>query len=165
MMNDTQILVASNGRVAQVRVVGRGTFACSQTLAEYAMQVIASGVNYFLVDLAECPSMDSAFMGTLTKISTRLLRQNQPAVEVVNASEKNAKLLAGLGLKHLFLFTTAANQGEPGWNALAARAPANPEELKKLQRHILEAHEILGEADPENVPRFKNVIECLKKGL
>jgi len=162
-MSDAQILVATNDKTAQVRIVGRATYACSQSLREFATKVIEAGVDRFLVDLSQCVTMDSTFMGTLAMIVTRG-RAQSVVVEAVNASDKVRKLLIGLGLKKLFTFSRTTSEASD-WTALCERTVEGEADELAMQKAILEAHEALVEVDPENAPRFKDVLEFLKRDI
>ena len=66
------ILVGTADRVVWVRVEGKGSFLNSTGLKEFAKEMTNRGYREFVVDLHNCPLMDSTFMGTLTGVALRL---------------------------------------------------------------------------------------------
>lgn len=159
-MSDARILVAADDKTAQVRVQGRATFAISQDLRDFGLQMIEEAdLQRFLVDLSDCTTMDSTFMGVLAMIGVKGRARKMP-VEIVNASDTSKKLLNGLGLRKLFVFSETEGD-EVDWQTLSAARPDD----RRQQQTILESHETLMEVDPENVPKFRDVVDFLKAGL
>ena len=161
-MTGTRIQVATDRKIAQLRVAGKATFNSAQSVREFALKMLDAGVKRVLVDLSECVTMDSTFMGVLALTVVRG-RERQVTVEIVNANDNVKKLLASLGLKRLFVFSQTRSP-EVDWTALCQAKADNAEALGQ-QRTILEAHETLMQVDPENVPKFKDVVEFLRSDL
>jgi anti-sigma B factor antagonist len=139
-----------------IRVEGKGTFTNSPCLKEFAVKMIGDGRRGFVVDLKNCPSMDSTFMGTLAGISMRLEDSGGGNLWVVNTNERNAELLDGLGISALFSETPP-----PMVNAAVAPVEAAPAD-KAITREVMrEAHEACIKANPENAEKFKDVLEHL----
>src|SRR5688500_16405669 len=78
------------------------------------------GYRQFVLDLKECPGLDSTFMGTRAGIALRLREIGQGELRVTNLNERNRDLLANLGLDQLFPME------EPGSAEGAAGAAAAP---------------------------------------
>src|ERR1043165_1280780 len=91
-----------SGPEVWIRVEGRGSFQNSPALKEFTRRLMEDGRREFVVDLKNCPAMDSTFMGTLAGLAIRLREAGGGALWVVNRNERNAELLAGLGLDPLF---------------------------------------------------------------
>ena len=72
MNSQTFIQVGFNERTVWVRVSGRGSFQNSGPLKDFAKEMLARGYKSFVIDLGECPVMDSTFMGTLAGIALKL---------------------------------------------------------------------------------------------
>jgi anti-sigma B factor antagonist len=147
-----------------IRVEGKGSFLNSTGLKEFAKEMINRGFREFIVDLKNCPVMDSTFMGTLTGIALRLGELGQGKVRVINLNERNCDLLCNLGLDRLLTMDRGA----------AAVPPVPPQEPLPINgaddktacaRTMLEAHEACVEANPENAAKFKDVLEFLKHDL
>jgi len=108
--------------------------------------------------------MDSTFMGVLAMVGCKG-RQKSCPIEIVNIDQVKRKLLKGLGLERLFIFshTTTTNVN---WESLC-NTTSDAQDGTQLEkaRSILEAHEALVDVDKKNKPKFKNVIEFLKEDI
>lgn len=157
--DDLQAAVA--GDKVFIRVIGRGSFKISATLKQFIAEVSEEyPVATVVIDLAECVGLDSTFMGVLAGLSRRL-KQNGQTLELINLSEKNARLLATLGVNQVIAHYSHSHGHEMPDKA-AEPLPTASVTKKELAETALEAHETLVELSEENRPRFKRVIEYLK---
>lgn len=167
MPEETSILVGRFGDLLWVRVSGRGTFANSPALKSLISGSVNDGIASFVIDLEECPVMDSTFMGTLTSAAI-LLRDRRPsgALMVVNANERNQGLLESLGLDQVFeVDREGAAHPEVRAkvaDALLAAVPGGSLSQQDHASHVLEAHEVLSETSPANRERFRDVVTYLR---
>lgn len=157
-------------KVAWVRVGGKGNLHNSPRLLSFAKLMIAKGEKRIVIDLEDCPVMDSTFMGTLTGISRRLRKVEGGELEVINANERNQDLIESLGLDFILTLDTEGKTWGAEREAISkqfreAAVELEPEDLSKEERteFILEAHENLTEANPENIPMFEDVIQYLRQ--
>jgi anti-sigma B factor antagonist len=160
MKPGSEILVSCADRTVWVRVEGNGSSANSAALRNFAKEMIQGGACEFIVDLSNCPAMDSTFMGTLAGISLWLGELGEGSLTVVNLNERNVESLCSLGLDQLLNVRVSP---------LKKSGPALPipsEEGSAAQAQtILEAHEALIKTSPENFPKFKDVIRYLEEEL
>ena len=154
------ILVGTANRTVWVRVEGKGTFLNSTGLKEFSKEMINRGHRDFVVDLRNCPLMDSTFMGTLASIGLALRGLGQGELRAINLNERNRDLLTNLGLDQLF---TLGGKEE----AAVRTKPLEEEPVDKLAQTqtMLEAHEACVAADGANAAKFKDVIDYLKQDL
>ena len=160
MKAGSKILVSCVDRIVWIRVEGNGSSSDSTALKEFAREIIHRGAREFIVDLRNCPVMDSTFMGTLAGISLRLRELGQGRLYVVNLNERNAESLRSLGLDQLFNVRVSAMEED----GQALQIPPKKGRTARAQT-MLEAHEALIKAVPENLPKFKDVIEYLTEEL
>ena len=80
---------------------------------------------------------------------------------MVNIGDPKRKLLKGLGLEKLFVFTQT-KKTEKNWDDLneKGKETKNSDKLK-LSKTMLDAHQALVEIDSKNADKFKDVIEYL----
>ena len=132
----------------------------STALKDFAKEMIHRGALEFIVDLKDCRLMDSTFMGTLAGISLSLGKLGEGCLSVVNLNERNAESLCSLGLDHLFNVSVSMRKGEGQSHPVPVR------EYRSAQaRTMLEAHEALIKTSPENLQKFKDVIQYLEEEL
>jgi anti-anti-sigma regulatory factor len=149
-----------------VKVEGKGNFLNSGNLKEFAREMVARGYREFVVDLEHCVMMDSTFMGTMAGVALRLRELGHGHLHVVHAGERSRDLLSGLGLDQIFSIHANGSENAPQCEALEAPAAPAPADQKQEQaRQMLDAHEALVAAAPENFSRFKDVLEYLKQDL
>ncbi len=158
------ILVGVQQGEVWVRVDGRGTFANSTGLRQFAKEMTKRGHRQFHVDLSCCSLMDSTFMGTLAGIALHLRDEGGGIVYIHHANERNHDLLRGLGLDHILTLTDACVN--PSFTDQTSAPCASKEDPAVTQaRTVLEAHEALIKADPENIAKFKDVLDYLRQDL
>jgi anti-sigma B factor antagonist len=152
-------------RGVHVKVEGKGSFQNSPALKEFSKQMLERGYRFFVVDLQGCPVMDSTFMGTLAGIALRLREFGNGTLLVRNANERNSDLLRNLGLNNLFEVESKPSELTDG---VVEAAPLDADRTigrADQAECMIEAHEALVDADPENLARFKDVLEYLKQDL
>jgi anti-anti-sigma factor len=157
------ILVGTADRVVWVRVEGKGSFLNSTGLKEFAKEMTNRGYREFVVDLHNCPLMDSTFMGTLTGVALRLREIGQGGLRVVNLNERNRDLLTNLGLDQLITLDLPPD-GRAEQRAQQV-LPIEPVDKHARAETMLEAHEDLVAANPTNKAKFKDVLEYLRQDL
>lgn len=163
MSTNSSILVSADNKTVWIKVEGKGSFLNSGGMKEFSKKMVNRGHREFVVDLKNCPVMDSTFMGTLAMIALRLREIGQGNLRVINLNERNHDLLTNLGLDQLF--TLGGEDGEAGANAPQKPLDGEPTGKTAQAQTMLEAHEALVEADSTNLTKFKDVLEYLKQDL
>ena len=161
----SSIQVGVNGDAVWVKVEGKGNFLNSGNLKEFTREMVNRGYREFVVDLENCQMMDSTFMGTMAGVALRLKELGHGHLHVVHCGERSRSLLTGLGLDQIF--DIHANGAAAPQCELLQRDKANgaTEEKKQVNADMLDAHEALCEAVPQNLSRFKDVLDYLKQDL
>ncbi len=163
---ESSIQVGVNGPAVWMKVEGKGSFLNSGSLKEFAREMLDRGYREFVIDLAHCAMMDSTFMGTMASVALRLKELGRGHLHVVHCGNRSHELLSGLGLDQIFdIHVNGATT--PECEELPRRANGESREDKKQEQAqtMLEAHEALCEAAPENLFRFKDVLDYLKQDL
>jgi anti-sigma B factor antagonist len=161
----SSIQVGVNGKAVWVKVEGKGNFLNSGNLKEFAREMVQRGYREFVVDLEHCAMMDSTFMGTMAGVALRLKELGHGHLHVVHCGTRSRELLTGLGLDQIFQIH-ANGSSAPQCEILSSALPAEAAAQKKEQaQQMLDAHEALCEAAPENFSRFKDVLDYLKQDL
>jgi anti-anti-sigma factor len=161
----SSIQVGVNGPAVWVKVAGKGSFLNSGNLKEFAREMIQRGYRKFIVDLNDCATMDSTFMGTMAGVALRLKELGGGDLRVVHCPPRSHELLSGLGLDQIFSIQSNGSQA-PACLLLKPSEPTSANEQKSEQKKdMLDAHEALCQAAPENLLRFKDVLDYLKQDL
>lgn len=163
-----QCAVLDGGEVAIVRLQGRGSFLNSMPFKQFADHLAKQGKpREFIVDLAECETMDSTFLGVLAAISIGQERGGRPRVVVLNASDHVVRLLRTLGLLRLVdteggaAASSTARVNDADFQAATGPAASHDERVS----HALEAHKLLCEIEAGNKAQFQSVIQSLEASL
>lgn len=165
-MSSNAITVCLEGKRSFIRVGGKGSFQNSPELKTFAMEMINRGGREFVLDLEDCPVMDSTFMGVLTGIALRLMQLGQGQLTVININERNRDLLSNLGLDQL-LQVHEDDGGLDDSEAVCQEQALESHEMSKEERAelMLVAHEDLSKLSEENERKFKDVVEFLRQDL
>lgn len=170
-MND-KILVTVDSDTAFIKVEGRGTYIVAPELKKFCFDQIARGVCKIILDMNECQTMDSTFMGVMAGISMRLRDLNEHTFMVINLTPKTKELLEVLGLTNLIdcylkgaVADVVSTQASEQIN-LAKREELTPFKDKKITAKVmLKAHQDLIKANNNNQLKFENVINYLSKEI
>jgi anti-sigma B factor antagonist len=110
--------------------------------------------------------MDSTFMGTMAGMALRLKELGQGRLHVIHCGERSRELLSGLGLDQIFDIH-ANGAVAPQCELLKKNGGTEKLEAQKREQAgtMLAAHEALCEAAPENLTKFKDVLEYLRQDL
>jgi anti-sigma B factor antagonist len=156
-------LVNSESDPVLIKVRGRASFQSSHLIKGFFERTIREGRRRFAVDFAECGGMDSTFLGVLASTAIEL-RRVVPRGSLVfcRLGTRNLELVRNLGLHRLATVdcgeSCPVDSNEPGRQLEGQRLS----EIE-MARLVLEAHQKLVEADPENLGKFRDVIDELQR--
>jgi anti-anti-sigma regulatory factor len=158
-MKESDILIAQEGGTYRIKIDGRANFEYGPPLRNLAKNLENENFEMISINLANCTGMDSTFMGILAMLGLRA-KKIDASMEIVNAGETNVALLKGLGLKNLFSFVDREEDKVFNWS----KAGKEGEKLETAEA-VVDAHDTLMDVAPENVPKFKTVVDFAKKDL
>src|SRR5205814_1580468 len=163
---DSSIQVGVRGPTIWVKVEGRGSVLNSGNMKEFASEMLDRGYREFVVDLADCAMMDSTFMGKMASVALRLKELGRGHLHIVHCGNRSQQLLSGLGLDQIFDIHSDGI-GAPECEALeqASRSQTLDSQKKEQTETMIKAHEALCDAAPENIFRFKDVLDFLRQDL
>jgi len=159
--------------IAVVRLTGRGNFQNSVPLKRFADHLQAAGrPRQFILDLGNCETMDSTFLGVLASVSIAQAKGGRSKVIIVHANDHVKKLLKTLGIAKLVEIHDSGSRDTQQDEEAIARAEGNmkPAESSPVSRVdqicvTLEAHKTLAKVDHDNELRFQTVIQYLEESL
>jgi anti-sigma B factor antagonist len=159
---NTAFFVDAYSDPAIVKIRGRVSFINSGPLRDFFTQVIKADKRRFIIDFAECTSMDSTFLGILAGAALEL-RKAQPSGSVIlcRLGARNLELVRNLGLHRLMTVDAGDRSLEFDKQTAALETREGKAELENAKL-VLEAHENLIEADERNRNKFQDVVSFLK---
>jgi anti-sigma B factor antagonist len=175
--NLTNLLVALVDHAAVVKVNGRANFTTSVAFKRLVTELQERGFGNFVLDLSECITMDSTFLGVLAGTALKLSELNNsgqngapgnaPApwhLRLLNPNQRVSDLLDNLGISELFWTLRCEPPG-----AAVAEYHSSSEQIQptreELSKTCLEAHQLLMDLNPRNIPKFKDVTQFLAEDL
>jgi anti-sigma B factor antagonist len=156
------LLVAVQDNVALIRIIGRASFTFSVPFKTLIHELRQRGFLRFVLDLTECVTMDSTFLGVMAGLVLRGTDEPPIALELLNPSDRVADLLENLGIAHLFKVQKGPAPLESQFDSAHDQQSPTREELTETS---LEAHQTLMSANPDNVARFKEVAQFLAEDM
>lgn len=166
MSDSSKILIGQVGDIRWIRVEGKGSVQNAPGLKAYGAEAFEEGALRFVIDLENCGGMDSTFIGTMTGIALKVAGKDGE-VGLANANARTIQLIRSLGLDAIFHIDESGQSWEEERKLVASGLmEATDSSCKQEKAEVsLEAHEALGEANAENIPRFRDVIDFLRKDL
>lgn len=154
-------LVDASSDPAAIRIEGRASFQNSACLNDFFNEIISNGRARFVMDFANCTSMDSTFLGVLAGVALQLRKMTPPGSLVLcRMSARNLELVRNLGIHRLLTVDTETSDLTL---ANSTAIPCTPERSElESARLVLAAHENLVAADESNRAKFEDVLTFLK---
>ena len=163
--DDSIRFAAVSKDIVVVRVRGRGTFQNSASLSILWEEHKKKNKDIrFILDLEECSTMDSTFLGVVAQISLSQRRAGKGSLAVVNPTAQVGKLFDTLGLNYILDLRREPRQSVPPATAFTPAA-ASPRSKIENTINMLQAHQTLINLDSKNKVRFRSVIENLEKSI
>lgn len=159
-MSESAILIAKENENFYLKVEGKGNFILGHQLKEFYHSIKMKPTSQFYIDMKNCQTMDSTFMGVLAGIAMNFQNTTQDSINILNLSDHNYKLLNTLGID-IFLNLEVDQVPYPAqFNPLEQKL--DKEEIKK---NMLQAHQTLSQLSKENELKFQNVCDYLQSNI
>jgi len=128
---------------------------------------ISDGERCLVVDLGACTGMDSTFMGTLAGMAARLSVVEGGTLQIADVGERNRRSLEDLGLDFLLEIDPPAAdwRGRVDEIRKTLKVPKSGSTQVHQARHVLEAHQVLSQANESNAKKFATVVNLLEAEL
>ena len=145
---ESKLLFARQGGTTLFQVIGRGTYKICPGFRKCCEDLLADpNTTGVTIDLAQCESMDSTFMGIMVLVGIKA-RGKMPLL-VVNAKPAHRSLLEGIGVSRVWKFVDTP-VSDLNWHDLAQASAGAVKDMTEIA------------LDPANLPKFKDVVELLK---
>lgn len=138
----------------KIKAVGRANFDYAVPIRELTKKL--DGSEILCIDLSECAAMDSTFMGVLSMMGLKA-RRSTGRIDIACASDNLKALLKGLGVAKLFNYIDHKEDAPDG--CCCSMDLSSETTLVDKAETVLEAHQVLAEADEANVAKFAQVIK------
>jgi anti-anti-sigma regulatory factor len=158
------LCVAVVEHTAFIKVPGRANYASSIDLKNLVGELRQRGFSEFILDLRECMTMDSTFLGVLAGLVLRNghPEPESPAIELLNPNSRVLDLIENLGVLSMF---RVKNEDAPSTLIFEPTNDHPAPTKEEVTRNCLEAHRTLMKINPANVPKFKEVTQFMAEDL
>jgi len=153
------IQVAVDGNSSHVKVFGRATFGIAPDFKNFVERQMENKKQKVFVDLEECESMDSTFIGVITSLTIKYSQKGIPHLTLLKLSEHLIKILKTLGLLNVLSISNSKSAKEISFEEVKKADNSK----KEIALTMLEAHEMLSSLNDKNELEFKNVVDYLQK--
>ena len=149
-----------------IRCEGKGSFANSPQMKQWAERQIQAGDTCVVVDLELCTGMDSTFMGTMAGIAMKLAKVENATLQVTGATEKSRRSLEDLGLSMLIEIEPEDAVWKDSIDTIRTKlSECNSAGSVDKTQHVFDAHKLLCDADDSNDEKFSTVLDVLEAEL
>jgi anti-anti-sigma factor len=155
--SNNRIEVAQANQTAYVRIFGRGTFQVVADFRDFVKKSLDDGLGVF-IDLSECETLDSTFIGTLVALSMKSKKDGESRLKIFNVSPHVRGILTTLGLLNILDIRDSVPAGDNQYSALESTVHDKVE----ITNLMLDAHLTLSEINERNAVEFKDVVEFLR---
>lgn len=165
MSENTQYLVASLGDSMIISVHGRAVYTTCREFGEFLEKIGKAPKPLRLIfDMKECSGVDSTVLGLIAGASGDFKSKGGEVI-VQRCNERIAEVITNLGLTSL-LTLLPGEELAAGTEEILASGETSSQGASPATNHtILQAHETLMDAHPENIPRFKQVVDFMRADL
>jgi anti-anti-sigma factor len=140
-----------------IDVAGPATMMESAAVLDTSSERLARGVRAIRIDLRDCTSMDSTFLGTMLSLQ-RQLEIVGGTLTLVSPSPRVVELLRQMGLEDFYTVQLSERADVP-WREIAP-VLAGPGRLKRL---VLDAHDELAQVPGPSADSFRGVVDELRR--
>ncbi|MDP8219530.1 MAG: STAS domain-containing protein [Candidatus Theseobacter exili] len=160
-MKKGYIEIGKRDKTVFIKIIGRADFQISPSLKNFIHQCLEQKFRSFAINMKDCTTMDSTFMGVIAGTSGILRERGITKLTLYNITDHNFNLLETLGIS-LFLNFAKKPPEEP---AKYSSLILNILSQREMAENVLNAHTSLIEISEGNKVKFKDVVEYLKEDL
>jgi anti-anti-sigma regulatory factor len=128
---------------------------------QYVSMQVEQRQRGVLVDLSECETIDSTFIGTITSLSLKYRTAHPGCIKLFNISTHVRDIMDTLGLTNVL---DVVSGDEIDSVQFSEMAPGTHDRVD-VARLMLNAHQTLSNISSENELEFKNVVDYLQRQL
>ena len=164
-MSTTQYLVASLGDSVIVSIHGRAVYTTCREFGEFLEKIgKTESIKRLIIDMKGCDGVDSTVLGLIAGACCDFKARGAEVV-LQRCNERIGEVVNNLGLCALLCYIPG-DAVAAGTEQILSDGDTSEQGASPATNHtILQAHETLMEANPENVARFKQVVDFMRADL
>jgi len=148
-----------------LRPVGYATQDNSLGVPGFLSSMFQEGCVRVAIDLKDCMGMDSTFLGVIAHAATNLPRHGGSPVTILNASEKDIREFATVGLLSLVEVIDSPVEPPEGLELLEIDFVHFPNTERERIQQVKYLHEQLAKLNERNKKNFSSFLSMLQEEL
>ena len=160
MNKETHYQVHDSPKAAVLQVLQKASYTNCEPVRNFFDTKFNAGQRSFIVDFANCTSVDSTFLGILVRLALNLRNsENSGKLALVNLNGRNLETVKNLGIHRIAEISSHAVESLKDLESLSE----NGQDDIACSETIYEAHKTLMNLNEKNLRMFCDVVSFLEQ--
>ncbi len=160
MNKETHYQVHDSPKAAVLQVLQKASYTNCEPVRNFFDTKFNAGQRSFIVDFANCTSVDSTFLGILVRLALNLRNsENSGKLALVNLNGRNLETVRNLGIHRIAEISSHAVESLKDLESLSE----NGQDDIACSETIYEAHKTLMNLNEKNLRMFCDVVSFLEQ--
>tara|TARA_B100000035_G_scaffold90107_1_gene75964 strand:+ start:93 stop:593 length:501 start_codon:yes stop_codon:yes gene_type:complete len=157
---ETHYQVHDSPKAAVLQVLQKASYTNCEPVRNFFDTKFNAGQRSFIVDFANCTSVDSTFLGILVRLALNLRNsENSGKLALVNLNGRNLETVRNLGIHRIAEISSHAVESLKDLESLSE----NGQDDIACSETIYEAHKTLMNLNEKNLRMFCDVVSFLEQ--
>lgn len=157
---ETHYQVHDSPKAAVLQVLQKASYTNCEPVRNFFDKKFNAGQRSFIVDFANCTSVDSTFLGILVRLALNLRNsENSGKLALVNLNGRNLETVKNLGIHRIAEISSHAVESVKDLESLSE----NGQDNVACSETIYEAHKTLMNLNEKNLRMFCDVVSFLEQ--
>ena len=157
---ETHYQVHDSPKAAVLQVLKKASYTNCEPVRNFFDKKFNAGQRSFIVDFANCTSVDSTFLGILVRLALNLRNsENSGKLALVNLNGRNLETVKNLGIHRIAEISSHAVESVKDLESLSE----NGQDNVACSETIYEAHKTLMNLNEKNLRMFCDVVSFLEQ--
>ena len=160
MNKETHYQVHDSPKAAVLQVLQKASYTNCEPVRNFFDKKFNAGQRSFIVDFANCTSVDSTFLGILVRLALNLRNsENSGKLALVNLNGRNLETVKNLGIHRIAEISSHSVESVNDLESLSE----NGQDDIACSETIYEAHKTLMNLNEKNLRMFCDVVSFLEQ--
>jgi anti-anti-sigma regulatory factor len=157
---ETHYQVHDSPKAAVLQVLQKASYTNCEPVRNFFDKKFNAGQRSFIVDFANCTSVDSTFLGILVRLALNLRNsENSGKLALVNLNGRNLETVKNLGIHRIAEISSHSVESVKDLESLSENGQADI----VCSETIYEAHKTLMNLNEKNLRMFCDVVSFLEQ--
>ena len=160
MNKETHYQVHDSPKVAVLQVLKKASYTNCEPVRKFFDKKFKAGQRSFIVDFANCTSVDSTFLGILVRLALNLRNsEDSGKLALINLTGRNLETVKNLGIHRIAEISSHAVESITELESLSEKKQCET----ACSKTIYEAHKTLMNLNEKNLRMFCDVVSFLEQ--